>query len=392
MRRTDSETADKTRQAGADMAPVVWLLGKVQSGKSSIIRALTGESAAAVGNGFRPCTRSSAIFDFPAEAPIIRFLDTRGLGEASYDPAEDIAFCRSRAHLLLCTMRAMDVQQDAVRAALATVRRENPTWPIVIAQTTLHEAYPGRPHPDPYPFDDDGRPLAAAPLALARALAAQRRLFEPLAGKGHLRFVPIDFTQPEDGFDPADYGMPALKRALHDAAPLALVAALEDDQARAADPRTRQAHSSIVKHAVAAAAGSLLPFAGLVAVPGVQAKLLASLADLYDVEWNTRTAAELAGALGTGTLTRALGSLGARELGKLIPIWGQTVGAAAASAASFAATYALGKAAAYYLGRRHLGARAREGVVETYREAFRAAFKMARDQTPSTAGKPADAP
>jgi GTP-binding protein EngB required for normal cell division len=66
VRRTDAETADKTRQAGADMAPVVWLLGKVQSGKSSIIRALTGETAAAVGNGFRPCTRSSAIFDFPA--------------------------------------------------------------------------------------------------------------------------------------------------------------------------------------------------------------------------------------------------------------------------------------------------------------------------------------
>ena len=34
-----------------------------------------------------------------------------------------------------------------------------------------------------------------------------------------------------------------------------------------------------------------------------------------------------------------------RQLVKLIPVYGQTAGAAAAAAASFAATYALGKAA-----------------------------------------------
>src|SRR5690606_34222822 len=34
-------------------APVVWLLGKVQSGKTSIIRAVTGASDAEIGDGFR---------------------------------------------------------------------------------------------------------------------------------------------------------------------------------------------------------------------------------------------------------------------------------------------------------------------------------------------------
>lgn len=61
--------------------PVLWLLGKTQAGKTSIIRALTGSEAAEIGNGFQPCTRSSRFYDFPADAPVVRFLDTRGLGE-----------------------------------------------------------------------------------------------------------------------------------------------------------------------------------------------------------------------------------------------------------------------------------------------------------------------
>ncbi|HEY1068466.1 MAG TPA: GTPase domain-containing protein, partial [Pirellulales bacterium] len=71
--------------------PVFWLLGKTQSGKSSIIRALTGSTRAEIGNGFRPCTRTAQQYPFPDEAdPLIRFLDTRGLGEVDYDPTEDL--------------------------------------------------------------------------------------------------------------------------------------------------------------------------------------------------------------------------------------------------------------------------------------------------------------
>src|ERR1700730_8406486 len=95
--QTQAPIADKAR----GFAPVVWLLGKVQSGKTSIIRELTQAANAEVGSGFRACTRTARVFDFPSEAPIIRFLDTRGLGEVAYDPASDIAFCECRSHLLL---------------------------------------------------------------------------------------------------------------------------------------------------------------------------------------------------------------------------------------------------------------------------------------------------
>ncbi|HNM00679.1 MAG TPA: GTPase domain-containing protein, partial [Nitrosomonas sp.] len=70
--------------------PVFWLIGKTQSGKTSIIHALTGSEAAEIGNGLQPCTRFSSFYDFPAQMPVVRFLDTRGLGEIDYDPSEDI--------------------------------------------------------------------------------------------------------------------------------------------------------------------------------------------------------------------------------------------------------------------------------------------------------------
>ena len=81
--------------------PVLWLAGKTQAGKTSIIRALTGSESAEIGNGFQPCTRTARFYDFPTEAPVVRFLDTRGLGEVAYDPAEDIRYCEVQALSLI---------------------------------------------------------------------------------------------------------------------------------------------------------------------------------------------------------------------------------------------------------------------------------------------------
>src|SRR2546428_3645655 len=43
--------------------PVIWLFGKVQAGKTSIIRALTGAERAQIGSGFAPCTRWAARYE-----------------------------------------------------------------------------------------------------------------------------------------------------------------------------------------------------------------------------------------------------------------------------------------------------------------------------------------
>ncbi len=382
-----SVPSEKVTELASSAAPVIWLLGKVQAGKSSIVRALTDASAAEIGQGYKPCTKTASIFDYPAEAPVIRFLDTRGLGERGYDPAEDIAFHEAQAHLLLVVMKALDPQQDTIMDAVKAARRRHPEWPVIVAQTTLHEAYAvGVPHPQPYPYDranGDWQRNPAVPESLARSLSFQRALFPSVPGRGQILFVPLDFTQPGDGFEPIDYGLPALLTALETAAPAGLVAALKDKNSN--DKLANEAHPHIVGYATAAAAADAVPVAGAVAVPAVQSKMLHSLARIYGVEWNRKALAEFAACLGVGAVSRLAAGFGLRELAKLIPVYGQTAGAAAAAATSFATTFAIGKAACYFLSKHRAGVTDREGVAKAYSAALSEAFRFRKAPRPATA-------
>jgi uncharacterized protein (DUF697 family) len=372
--KTNTPIADRARQ----FAPVVWLLGKVQSGKTSIIRELTQSNDVEIGSGFRACTRTARVFDFPSEAPIIRFLDTRGLGEVAYDPSADIAFCESRSQLILAVVKALDLQQQVVLDVIVQVRERHPEWPVVVAQTNLHEAYPaGQKHILPYPFADDGANLGALPATLTRALAYQRSLFQVLPGRGTLSFVPIDFTHLGDGFDPPDYGHDVLINALIVAAPAAVSVALAE--LPPAPGARRKANAHILGFAAAAGASDALPVAGAVLVPMVQAAMLRQLAKLHGATWTAKDYAQFVGALGAGTLARMASGFGVRQLAKLVPVYGQTAGVAAAAAESFATTYAMGKAASFFLAKRQQGVGADE-VAEVYRAALKEAFVLAKQR------------
>ncbi|UHD16720.1 YcjF family protein [Thiocapsa bogorovii] len=359
--------------------PVVWLIGKTQSGKTSIIRALTGSGLAEIGNGFQPCTATTRLYDFPAEAPLVRFLDTRGLGEVAYDPSADIHYCESQAHLLLAVMKATDIVQDDVRAVLRQVRGRHPEWPLVIAQTGLHEAYPpGGEHPSPYPFEDEGW-QESVPIDLARALRAQRDRLGALPGEIPVRWVPIDLTLPEDGFDPPDYGLDALWQAIDGVSTLRLQALLRSD-AGVRDAYARSAHPHIVGYAIAAAGVGALPLVDLVGVPAIQAKMLQSLATLYGQDWDRRAIIEFLGLLGTGIGVAYAARSAGRSLVKLIPVWGQTAGAVWGATASGATTYALGKAAGFHFNRRRRGLPAdAEGLRRTFAEGFDKGTALLKD-------------
>jgi len=373
---TSADLQQPIAERARGFAPVVWLLGKVQSGKTSIIRELTQASDAEIGSGFRACTKTARVFDFPAQAPIIRFLDTRGLGEVNYDPTADISFCEGRSHLILAVVKALDLEQSAVLDIVRAVRQRHPEWPLVVAQTTLHEAYPmGAGHVLPYPFQ--ATPPSAVPPNLLRVLEYQRSLFRASLGRGEPHFVPIDFTRPEDFLEPEAYGREALLETLIAAAPAAVAVALAELPGSDADRSAERFNAHILGFALAAGAGDAVPLAGVVAVPVVQAAMLRQLAKLHGVRWDKRAYAEFAAALGAGTLVRTASSFGLRQLIKLIPVYGQTAGAAAAAAASFAATYAMGKAANYFLTRRRQGAQAAE-VTAVYRKALSEAFRLAK--------------
>jgi len=324
--------------------PVIWLFGKVQSGKTSIIRALTGAERAQIGSGFAPCTRWASRYDFPnAEIPLAVFLDTRGLGETGYDPHVDFAAFRDQAHMVLVVVKAMDMALEQVVSALEVIVRDKPTWPVVVAQTTLHQGYPPEmhDHPMPYPFAEE--PIShRVPNDLARALRFQRSLFDRIPVR---QFVPIDFTLPEDGFSEQFYGREELLAAIAEAHPHAVYQTLQQLPHLTEELKSlhfRQAQPHILAYAVlAGAAGATpLPIADLPVISALQLKMLHTVASIYRQPMKVKTFLELAGTLGVGLLLRQ----GARSLLKIIPGLGSAVSGLYAGAA----TYALGCALCFY--------------------------------------------
>lgn len=353
----DPEALDQALRAAVrdQPVPVLWLLGSAQSGKTSIVRALTGSSTAEIGNGFKPCTRSARLYDFPPEAPVVRFLDTRGLGEVDYDPGPDLAQCENRSHLVIAVVRVSDARPAAIARVLADLRRRHPDWPLLIAQTTLHQAYPDEAeHVQPYPFqaaDWNKR----VPETLARLILAQREfLNHQISGPGGVFWVPLDFTQPEDGYQPTDYGLDALWSAIEEASTMGLQARLRADP-EIADAFARVAHPQIVGYSLAAAAVGALPLVDMAAVPAIQARLLQVLGSLYHRPWDRRRTAEFLGLLGGSIVGFSGLRMAGRSLVKLVPVWGQTAGAIWGATSSGAVTYALGKAAGFYLYRSRSG-------------------------------------
>ncbi len=334
--------------------PVLWLLGKTQSGKTSIIRALTGNEAAEIGNGFQPCTRYSRFYDCPGDMPVVRFLDTRGLGEVAYDPGDDVQYCESQAHLLLAVMKVADMHQEPVFEVLRTVRQRHPEWPLLMVQTGLHELYPAdSKHILPWPYGDEPLP-DTLPVELRRALLAQRAAAEKLPGSTPVRWVAVDLTVPEDGFEPPNYGLEALWQTIEFMLPLGLQHQLTSEQ-EVRDLYERTAHQHIVGYSLTAAGLGALPVVDLVAVSTVQAKLLHGLAVLYGQRWDKRAMTEFLALVGVGIASSYLARMVGRAVTKVIPVLGQTIGAAWGASASGATTYALGKAAVYFFTQRKEG-------------------------------------
>ncbi len=346
--------------------PVFWLLGKTQSGKTSLIRALTLSGAAEIGNGFQACTKRSLFYDFPsASHPILRFLDTRGLGETEYDPREDLAWCTNQAHLLIVVMRALDMNQAEVVAAVFTIHKQHPEWPIIVVQTTLHEGYPTTQfeHIQPYPYQHLPFP-PQVPHALAQALLHQRDWFKSLP----VHFVPIDFTLPEDGFESENYGIHALWETIETVLPAGMIGLLRgtEQHQELLDFHAQQAHPHIIGYALLNIGMGAIPLAGLPLVLAVQAKLFHSIASIYGLELTGKLYTEFAALMGTSV---GIGLFG-RELLKLVPVYGWAV----AGAGSGAMTYALGKVFCIYLYGVKRGAMPDQAKLkQAYNEAFRKA-------------------
>jgi uncharacterized protein (DUF697 family) len=317
--------------------PCLWLLGKTGSGKTSIVRYLTGAADAEIGRGFRPQTRHSRLFSFPdADVPVVQFLDTRGLGEAGYDASEDLAQFDAKTHLLIVTVRATDQATEEVVQPLEQIRKANAERPVLLAVTCLHDAYVGQQHPDPDPFDSSPRPLpASVGEDLRRCLQAQYDRFDGLFD----RAVPVDLTPADEGFAAPEFGGPRLKTAILDLLPSAYrQTLLQMDHLREALLEIQQERSLpiILAHSVLAASAAAVPvpWIDLPVVMAIQSHLAHRLARVNQQHLDTAALAHVTVAMGG----RVALTMGLRELLKFIP-W---VGMAANAAAAFAFMYASG--------------------------------------------------
>lgn len=325
--------------------PTLWLLGKTGAGKSTFIQAITGLSSVEVGNGFAPCTKTAQAYDFPQDKPLVRFLDTRGLGEADYDPEADLEEIGQLGHALVVVMKADEPEQSAVLTALKKIKQKNKIRHLLL----IHSAV-----------------LLSDEKDRERQIAFNEQQVKEVWGND-VETVAVDF-ETEDG---SVYHYDALVNALEKMLPVIGIVADVKGHSSVEEANFDTVKKEVLWYAGSAAASDLIPAVGLVTVPAIQAKLLHSLANQYDIEWNTRTFNELIGTLGGSFALRYGMKFGLRELVKFVPVYGQTVGAVAAATMSFGTTYGLGRVACYYFYNKSKGVEvSTEDMQDLYKDAF----------------------
>jgi len=98
---------------------------------------------------------------------MMRFLDTRGLGETAYDPGEDLAWCANQAHLLVVVLRALDMNQAEVVNTVAGHSCPTPGLAYHRGANRLARRLAGdAEHIQPYPYNT--RPFRRKCLMLWR--------------------------------------------------------------------------------------------------------------------------------------------------------------------------------------------------------------------------------
>ncbi len=359
----------------------VLLLGKPQTGKSSIIRGLTGVSAAIVGQGFRPHTAHTQRYAYPTEdLPLLIFTDTVGLGEERGETAIVIqeltgelaseaqaatAAAQPLARILVVTVKINDFATDTLRQIVTQIRDQHPEVPCLLAVTCLHEVYPvGVPDHPPYP---------PAYPDVQRAVTELERQFAQVCD----RIVTIDFTLEADGYTPVFYGLEAFVTALAELLPEAEARVMHqllqrtDMGTRLRDLYRDAGRRYILPFAIMAGtlAAVPLPLATMPVLTTLQVTLVSLLGQLYGQTLTPSQAGSIVSTIAGGFLAQMIG----RELIKFIPGVGSVI------AASWAAAYtwALGEAACFYFGELMGG---KTPDPKRIRQVMDQAFQEARDR------------
>lgn len=348
--------------------PRVWLFGKTGSGKSSLVRSLTGAHEATIGQGFRPETQFSRRYKFPnEEETLVEFIDTRGLGEAHYDPSADIERFNDATELMIVTVKVTDRALAGIVEPLRQIRRQCPERPVLLVLTCLHEAIAGddiSQGEDPFSNSrsssssnssssssskldtnagvvPSSEPRVGIDPRLQAAITSRQEDLKGLFDQ----VVPVDITRPEDGFADPDFGGQRLRASILELLPAAYrhgLLTLSDPSVQGHSYRQQQARWQILASSgLAASAGAVpIPWMDIPVVIGLQYHMAVKLARIYEQPFHASHWAAISGAA-SGRVAMQLAMRGAL---KFIP-W---VGMVAGAASSFAYTYALGMSIDWY--------------------------------------------
>jgi uncharacterized protein (DUF697 family)/predicted GTPase len=320
------------------------LIGKPQSGKSSIVRGLTGVSTEIIGQGFRPHTQHTQRYAYPSsDLPLLLFTDTVGLGDVNQDTqaivqelTTDLQQASRGARVLILTIKITDFATDTLKQIAQQIRQQYPDIPCLLAITCLHELYPpNTDHPDyPPPME-----------AIDRTFTALQSTFAGLYDAAVL----IDFTLEEDGYTPVFYGLEAFRdtlvQLLPEAEAEAIYQLLDESATRKIGTLYRDiAHRYMTAFTLMAAtlAAVPLPFATMPVLTALQVSMVSLLGKLYGQTLTPSQAGGVVSAIAGGFIAQAVG----RELIKFVPGFGSVI------AASWAAAYtwSLGEGACLYFG------------------------------------------
>ncbi|MEA5576075.1 YcjF family protein [Anabaena sp. UHCC 0451] len=321
------------------------LIGKPQTGKSSIVRGLTGVSAEIIGQGFRPHTQNTQRYAYPSnDLPLLVFTDTVGLGDVNKDTEtiiqeliSDLQTETTGARVLILTVKINDFATDTLIKIAQKLCQQYPNIPCLLAVTCLHEIYPTEIDNHPiYPPDFE---------ELNRAFTEIKNNFAGL----YNRAVLMDFTLEEDGYDPVFYGLEALRDNLAELLPEAESKAIYQLLDKQAGEKLGNIYRDAARHYIlpfSIMAGTLaavpLPFATMPVLTALQVSMVGLLGKLYGQTLTPSQAGGIVSAIAGGFIAQAV----ARELIKFIPGFGSVIAASWAGAY----TWSLGEAACVYFG------------------------------------------
>jgi uncharacterized protein (DUF697 family)/predicted GTPase len=342
---SDTEVVEILEKVRAELPTTeALLIGKPQTGKSSIARALTGVSAEIVGQGFRPHTQHTERYAYPSsDLPLLIFTDTIGLGDVNQDPQtiiQELVGIQQEnrgARVLILTVKINDFATDTLQQIARQLRQKYREIPCLLAVTCLHELYPVNTEDHPtYPpnFEE-----------VNRAFAALKEAFSGL----YDRAVLIDFTLEEDGYNPVFYGLESFRDTLAELLPEAEAKAIYQLLDEKAGDRIGNLYRDVGRRyllafsiAAATLAAVPIPLATMPVLTALQVSMVGLLGQLYGQTLTPSQAGGVVSAIAGGFLAQAIG----RELIKFIPGFGSAI------AASWAAAYtwALGEGACVYFG------------------------------------------